>query len=506
MKGLGTWGVLAFENDETRDWLDALTPDVVIGEVTGAIDALRVQPEIGLAACELLATSRGHPKSSLDLEHQAIIQMLSAAGDELCEKGIAGIEAVLKDKNYIKQWEGEGSSAEWMRYAKDLKERLKKKRRTSNKPNKPKDSDRAESTDLPNPQLIISYFPDEVCESRIIYDALSGEPVGDAPPLYELPQHSLISTVKMIQLEGEPSPEVMEGITKLYSIRPTVELYLIVKLNTHPLRNLSVVRYFPGLKSLHVVASEYRKPLVKEFVLDELPSSTTVSKLHINSYKGDFTEHFFRSLSDVEELSLWSNEIQTTEHLKYVTKLRHLAICDLTTEELQGIEDLKHLEYLRIAGSKKLKRLPPGLSSLDKLYVEDCTVLEESKLPLGYGNLTTLGVDGCRALQSLRGFEASTRMEKLDISRCAMLANIDALAGAPHLEVLSIHSAPHLKKLPQIPNIKQCYLSSLPGLNDISELVSHASLMSGCLEACPRVPKDQRKIFKGLPLRQSLNT
>ena len=129
---MGAWGSGPFENDAALDWVRELKrsddrefPLTVLRQLEAAAGIGGREGEIGVAAAEVVAASRGWPSESLPdgvldwLEHTGGSTEASAA--ELALRVVGAIEGETSDLRAL--WD-EGGGVEWRERMADLRERL----------------------------------------------------------------------------------------------------------------------------------------------------------------------------------------------------------------------------------------------------------------------------------------------------------------------------------------------------------------------------------------------
>jgi len=133
---VGTWGVLAFDNDEACDWaygLDDVHDLSLVEEafriVEGAERGLLEQGDAAeaLAACEVVARLRGRPGYQ-NAYTEKVDRWVSAhritPTAELIARGDAVIARILGDRSeMLELWEDAGSD-EWLAAVSDLRQRM----------------------------------------------------------------------------------------------------------------------------------------------------------------------------------------------------------------------------------------------------------------------------------------------------------------------------------------------------------------------------------------------
>ncbi|KAG5573837.1 hypothetical protein H5410_063603 [Solanum commersonii] len=154
--------------------------------------------------------------------------------------------------------------------------------------------------------------------------------------------------------------------------------------------------------------------------------------------------------------------------------LEYLNLYDCTSlEEFPEIcGDMRHLSILSL-GSPWIRSLPPSLSGLRELYLDDCEILES--IPETIQNLSDLSILGCNKLATLPNslFE-SQQLQCLEIHQCSGLVELPSSLGVQkNLCRLEIERCENLKKLPssiQMKSLQQLMISNSPKLDTFPEI------------------------------------
>lgn len=132
---MGTWGVLAFDNDNACDWagdlddasdLSLVASTLLCAEQESEIDAPTA--EEALAACEVLARLLGHPGYS-NAYTEGVDDWVAAhpikPPEELLARARSVIDRVLADGSELRSlWEESEHLNEWQRAIHELRSRL----------------------------------------------------------------------------------------------------------------------------------------------------------------------------------------------------------------------------------------------------------------------------------------------------------------------------------------------------------------------------------------------
>ncbi|KAL3351329.1 hypothetical protein AABB24_019758 [Solanum stoloniferum] len=134
--------------------------------------------------------------------------------------------------------------------------------------------------------------------------------------------------------------------------------------------------------------------------------------------------------------------------------------------------DMRRLSILNL-GSPWIRSLPPSLSGLRELQLNDCEVLES--IPDTIRNLRYLSISGCNRLATLPNslFE-SQLLEKLDIDQCFGLVKLPISLGVQKkLRSLMIKRCENLTKLPssiQMESLHYLNISNYPKFDTFPEI------------------------------------
>ena len=140
----------------------------------------------------------------------------------------------------------------------------------------------------------------------------------------------------------------------------------------------------------------------------------TLNRLFVNGYKGKDTDSF-SDLVNLESLAIYNSPIRNLRGLSGLRKLQYLALAGLRKlESLDGIESLTELREMDINTCRSIRSIEPVrfLSRIKKLYINNCGVID-SLDPLA--DLTEL---------EAVGFYASTNILNGDLSPLARLPRL----------------------------------------------------------------------------------
>ncbi|KAH0733919.1 hypothetical protein KY285_009626 [Solanum tuberosum] len=184
--------------------------------------------------------------------------------------------------------------------------------------------------------------------------------------------------------------------------------------------------------------------------------------------------------------SLGHCRMLTSLSLSYCYKLKKLPkfVCMESLEDLNLLEctsleefpeicgDMRRLSILNL-GSPWIRSLPPSLSGLRELQLNDCEILE--CIPDTIRNLSDLIISGCNKLATLPNslFE-SQQLEHLEIHRCSGLVKLPISLGVQkNLRSLELDGCENLKKFPssiQMESLQYLKISNYPKLETFPEI------------------------------------
>ncbi|XP_015162034.1 TMV resistance protein N-like isoform X2 [Solanum tuberosum] len=150
----------------------------------------------------------------------------------------------------------------------------------------------------------------------------------------------------------------------------------------------------------------------------------------------------------------------------------NLSSCTSVEEFPEICGDMRHLSILYL-GSPWIRSLPPSLSGLRELRLDDCEILES--IPDTIRNLSDLRISGCNKLATLPNnlFE-SQQLKYLEIHRCSGLVKLPISLGVQkNLCLLELDSCENLKKLPssiQMESLQKLMISNSPKLDTFPEI------------------------------------
>jgi hypothetical protein len=133
---MGTWGVLAFDNDDANDWAygldevnDLSLVESTFATVEGADDYLEApDASNALAACEVIVRLNGHSgytNAYTEKVDEWVKRNKQTPSPELITRGNAVIDRVLGANSELRELWSESEASEWLESVEDLRRRLR---------------------------------------------------------------------------------------------------------------------------------------------------------------------------------------------------------------------------------------------------------------------------------------------------------------------------------------------------------------------------------------------
>lgn len=192
-------------------------------------------------------------------------------------------------------------------------------------------------------------------------------------------------------------------------------LHIVDHLN--PIESLKFLKEFTFLNKLYISC-------VEDHDYSFLGNLVQLKELNIQQSRQNNKEINLSSLSELKKLTLhWRKSVKGLTHcvnieelgmldfkeknLIVINKLKNLQkliIKVASIEVLNGVEDLKLLEFLHLGSCAKLKNIKAldGLTNLKKLEFEKCKKIEDLDKLLNLPNLDTLRLINCGKIQSIK--------------------------------------------------------------------------------------------------------
>lgn len=206
-------------------------------------------------------------------------------------------------------------------------------------------------------------------------------------------------------------------------------------------------------------------------------------------------------------------------------------------EDITGLANCGSLKELIMKNVPKIRSVPPGMVSLEKIIINDCSSLADisglsscpslktlgirltngiTTLPRGMISLEFVRLWQCQNLADINAFgdckslkkliidhvlaitslpRGMLGLEELEIFCCAALENILALEDCVALKNLTVYASPQFRELPrgmvnlEILNIDNSYLreETIPALEDITGLENCRSLKKLIMKNVPKI-------------------
>lgn len=135
---MGTWGVLAFDNDDANDWafgLEEVADLSLVGSALSDVEQTAGYLETpvaseALAACEVLARLLGHPgyhNAYTETADRWVSSHRLVPPDALLARAAAVIRRILADESELRDlWDDSKMATEWRSAVADLEARLRR--------------------------------------------------------------------------------------------------------------------------------------------------------------------------------------------------------------------------------------------------------------------------------------------------------------------------------------------------------------------------------------------
>lgn len=257
------------------------------------------------------------------------------------------------------------------------------------------------------------------------------------------PYRPLEPDCSVVQFDTPLTPAQLEKAGELVADRPDVQLYVYLDAS----RDLDFLRYFPGLRRLHVAL----------YKLDDIAGFSHVAKsleeLTFGETKRTFSLRFLEAMPKLKSLFLVRHK-KDLAAVSGLGNLSDLGLSGITLPDLGLLLPLTELRRLQIfLGSTTNLALLPRLPLLEELWLMRITKLSDLGV-LGDLALTKLQLDWMRNVTSLPSLARQVRLQEVTLSTMKGLTDLAPLAAAPALRKLSVGTMPQLS-----PDSFRCLLS-----------------------------------------------
>ncbi|CAN1811650.1 Disease resistance protein L6 [Linum perenne] len=158
-----------------------------------------------------------------------------------------------------------------------------------------------------------------------------------------------------------------------------------------------------------------------------------------------------QTLVKLEDLVLIGPELTETvpSSLSMFTKLRKLAISNVSLEKFPDLSNLKNLRDLWINNCSELIEVTglETLELLELLNMKGCRSIRKLPDLSALIKLATLNIRGCTQLTELRGLGRLESLEELSMSGCKLIKELPNLSGLKNLRILDIRKCVQLKEV-----------------------------------------------------------
>ncbi|CAN1751422.1 Disease resistance protein L6 [Linum perenne] len=297
------------------------------------------------------------------------------------------------------------------------------------------------------------------------------------------------------------SPEIMKmptSLNQLYlSSSRVLNLFELKELEELCLDDCDKLQYLGGLwklSKLKTLRLDYLSSCNSLLVVEEdLPSS--LNSLAISGLK---ILPNFANLNNLTKLSLAGFQVPVIQGLGDLIMLQTLLIESAQNLiNLDGLENLSHLETLKLNDCHVLEKLPISLVNLTKLQdlsINNCKQLAEVMSLERMDALRSLSMRNCTSITKFPDLSALTNqiprlesLKKLDMSGCSSVEEFTGIENLELLEDLEMRNCTSITKLSDLSvltNLKRLTISGCTGLTEIMviqrlEWLEHL-YMSGC--------------------------
>ncbi|CAN1264370.1 Disease resistance protein L6 [Linum perenne] len=163
-----------------------------------------------------------------------------------------------------------------------------------------------------------------------------------------------------------------------------------------------------------------------------------------------------------------------------LNNLTKLSLVGFQVPVIQGLGDLIMLQTLLIESAQNLINLDglENLSHLETLKLNDCRVLE--KLPISLVNLTKLqdlSINNCKQLAEVMSLERMDALRSLSMRNCTSITKFPDLSALTNLKTLDIRGCTGLTGVMEIPMLESLKKLDMSGCSSVEEFT-----ISGCVQ------------------------
>ncbi|CAN1264364.1 Disease resistance protein L6 [Linum perenne] len=203
----------------------------------------------------------------------------------------------------------------------------------------------------------------------------------------------------------------------------------------------------------------------------------------------------FANLNNLTKLSLVGFQVPVIQGLGDLIMLQTLLIESAQNLiNLDGLENLSHLETLKLNDCRVLEKLPislrlewlehlymnctsikklpdlSGCKKLRRLDIRGCVQLAEVGGIERLESLKWLNMSGCSSVEELPDLSGLWNVNSLDISECNQLKEVTGIGSLELLEELVMRNCTSIKKLPDLSGCKELHLLDIRGCIQLAEV------------------------------------
>jgi hypothetical protein len=239
---------------------------------------------------------------------------------------------------------------------------------------------------------------------------------------------------KVVQFNQPLDAGGLQKAGELIRGRPDVELYVYGPASG----NLDFLRYFPGLRRLHLALYELEDVAGFSHLCGGLEDLT------FSETRRTFSLRFLESLPHLTRLFL-GKHTKDLPTIQALSRLDTLGLSGITLSDLALIEPLTRLRDLSIllGGTRNLQVLP-RLPKLERLFLMRITKMSDLGVLADIEGLRSLRLDWMRNVTSLPSFSRLSGLENVELETMKGLTELSSVAAAPALRRLTVTAMPRL--------------------------------------------------------------